>query len=99
VHCFGSEVSMQGYIRARPDIFFTGRDGSLRSNRALCQVAGLYACDLFIGATLKIWLEDMPNGRLLRKQGIASAVAFLSSNAASGINGHLLMVDTGYSIS
>ncbi|MBW4025155.1 MAG: malonate decarboxylase subunit alpha [Proteobacteria bacterium] len=54
VHCFGSEVGMQDYIRARPDIFFTGRDGSLRSNRALCQVAGLYACDLFIGATLQI---------------------------------------------
>jgi malonate decarboxylase alpha subunit len=57
VHCFGSEVGMQDYIRARPDIFFTGRDGSLRSNRALCQVAGLYACDLFIGATLQIDLQ------------------------------------------
>ncbi|HEX3347918.1 MAG TPA: malonate decarboxylase subunit alpha [Acetobacteraceae bacterium] len=29
-------------------------DGSLRSNRALAQVAGHYACDLFIGATLQI---------------------------------------------
>jgi malonate decarboxylase alpha subunit len=57
IHCFGSEVGMQDYIRARPDIFFTGRDGSLRSNRALCQVAGLYACDLFIGATLQIDLQ------------------------------------------
>jgi malonate decarboxylase alpha subunit len=57
VHCFGSEVGMQDYIRARPDIFFTGRDGSLRSNRALCQVAGLYACDLFIGSTLQIDLQ------------------------------------------
>ena len=47
---------------------------------------------------MKLWLEDMPNGRLLRKQEIASAVAFLSSDAASGINGHLLMVDAGYSI-
>jgi malonate decarboxylase alpha subunit len=54
IHCFGSEVGMQDYIAARPDIFFTGRDGSLRSNRALCQVAGLYACDLFIGSTLQI---------------------------------------------
>ncbi len=25
VHCFGSEVGMDRYIRARPDIFFTGR--------------------------------------------------------------------------
>ncbi|MCB8877146.1 SDR family NAD(P)-dependent oxidoreductase [Acidisoma silvae] len=48
---------------------------------------------------MKIWLEDMPNGRLLRKQEIASAVAFLASDAASGINGHVLMVDAGYSIS
>jgi NAD(P)-dependent dehydrogenase (short-subunit alcohol dehydrogenase family) len=47
---------------------------------------------------MKIWLDDMPNGRLLQKQEIASAVAFLSSDAASGINGHLLMVDAGYSI-
>jgi hypothetical protein len=30
VHCFGSEVGMDRYIRARPDIFFTGADGSLR---------------------------------------------------------------------
>ena len=54
IHCFGSEVGMDRYIRARPDVFFTGRDGSLRSNRAFCQTAGLYACDLFIGATLQI---------------------------------------------
>ena len=43
--------------RARPDVFFTGPDGSLRSNRAFCQVAGLYACDMFIGSTLQIDLE------------------------------------------
>ena len=54
VHCFGSEVGMDRYIAARPDIFFTGADGSLRSNRAFCQTAGLYACDLFIGSTLQI---------------------------------------------
>ena len=35
-------------------MFFTGRDGSLRSNRAFCQTAGLYACDMFIGSTLQI---------------------------------------------
>lgn len=57
VHCFGSEVGMDAYIRARPDIYFTGADGSLRSNRAFCQTAGLYACDLFIGSTLQIDLE------------------------------------------
>ena len=54
VHCFGSEVGMDRYIRERSDIFFTGADGSLRSNRAFCQTAGLYACDLFIGSTLQI---------------------------------------------
>ena len=54
IHCFGSEVGMDAYIAARPDVFFTGADGSLRSNRAFCQTAGLYACDLFIGSTLQI---------------------------------------------
>ena len=54
VHSFGSELGMEAYIRARPDIFFTGADGSMRSNRAMCQAAGHYACDLFIGSTLQI---------------------------------------------
>jgi len=54
VHCFGSEVGMEAYIAARPDVFFTGSDGSLRSNRVLCQLAGQYGVDLFIGATLQI---------------------------------------------
>ncbi|HEX4377424.1 MAG TPA: malonate decarboxylase subunit alpha [Steroidobacteraceae bacterium] len=57
IHCFGSEVGMEAYLGARPDIFFTGPDGSLRSNRAICQTAGLYACDLFIGSTLQIDLQ------------------------------------------
>ena len=54
VHSFGSEMGMENYISARPDIFFTGPDGSMRSNRAFCQAAGHYACDLFIGSTLQI---------------------------------------------
>jgi malonate decarboxylase alpha subunit len=54
VHCFGAELGMEKYTAARPDIFFTGRDGSLRSNRALCQLAGQYAVDLFIGSTLQM---------------------------------------------
>lgn len=57
IHSFGSEVGMEDYIRARPDVYFTGPDGSLRSNRAFCQVAGLYACDMFIGSTLQIDLQ------------------------------------------
>ena len=54
VVCFGSEVGMADYTRARPDVFFTGHDGSLRSNRVLCQLAGQYGIDLFIGATLQM---------------------------------------------
>jgi malonate decarboxylase alpha subunit len=54
IHSFGSEVGMEEYIRARPDIFFNGRDGSLRSNRVLCQLAGQYAVDAFVGATLQM---------------------------------------------
>jgi len=54
VHCFGGEVGMEAYCAARPDVFFTGRDGSLRSNRAFAQVAGQYAIDMFVGSTLQI---------------------------------------------
>jgi len=54
VHCFGGEVGMEKYVAARPDVFFTGRDGSMRSNRAFSQVAGQYAVDLFIGSTLQM---------------------------------------------
>lgn len=54
VHCFGSEVGMEKYVRARSDVFFTGPDGSLRSNRLLCQLAGQYGVDLFIGSTLQM---------------------------------------------
>ncbi|TBU93311.1 malonate decarboxylase subunit alpha [Stutzerimonas kirkiae] len=54
VHCFGTELGMEDYIAQRPDVFFTGRDGSMRSNRMMCQLAGQYAVDLFIGATLQV---------------------------------------------
>src|ERR1700678_2756302 len=54
IHCFGSEVGMDKYVAARPDVFFLGRDGSLRSNRVLCQLAGQYAVDGFIGSTLQM---------------------------------------------
>lgn len=57
VHSFGSELGMERYIAARPDVFFTGADGSMRSNRAFSQAAGHYACDLFIGSTLQIDLH------------------------------------------
>jgi len=54
VHCFGTELGMEKYVAARPDVFFTGHDGSLRSNRAFCQLAGQYAADMFIGSTLQM---------------------------------------------
>jgi malonate decarboxylase alpha subunit len=45
---------MERYVANRANIFPVGADGNLRSNRALAQVAGQYACDLFIGGTLQI---------------------------------------------
>ena len=54
VHSFGSESGMERYTASRSDVFFTGHDGSLRSNRVFCQLAGQYAIDLFIGSSLQI---------------------------------------------
>lgn len=54
IHCFGGELGMEKYVAARPDIFFIGPDGTLRSNRAYCQVAGHYAIDAFSGSTLQM---------------------------------------------
>jgi malonate decarboxylase alpha subunit len=54
IHCFGGELGMEEYVRARSDIFFVGPDGSLRSNRCYSQVAAHYALDMFIGGTLQI---------------------------------------------
>jgi malonate decarboxylase alpha subunit len=54
VHSFGNEAGMEKYVAARPDVYFTGQDGNLRSNRVYCQLAGHYAVDLFAGSTLQI---------------------------------------------
>ncbi|GIP69260.1 MULTISPECIES: malonate decarboxylase subunit alpha [Lactiplantibacillus] len=54
IHSFGGEVGMGDYISARPDIFFVGPDGTMRSNRAFGQMAGQYALDMFVGSTLQI---------------------------------------------
>lgn len=68
IHSFGGEVGMEKYIAARPDVFFVGKDGTMRSNRALGQVAGQYALDMFVGSTLQIdqWgnSSTVTNGRL-----------------------------------
>jgi malonate decarboxylase alpha subunit len=54
VYSFGGELGMEDYVSARSDVFFIGPDGSMRSNRALAQVAGHYAIDMFVGSTLQI---------------------------------------------
>lgn len=54
IHCFGGEPGMERYTAARPDVFYTGADGSLRSNRVLAQLAGQYGIDMFIGSSLQI---------------------------------------------
>ena len=54
IYAFGGEPGMEDYVQARPDIFAVGPDGSMRSNRCCAHIAGLYAIDLFIGATLQI---------------------------------------------
>lgn len=68
VMAFGGEVGMEKYTAARSDIFFTGKDGALRSNRTMSQVAGLYGMDLFLGGTLQMDYaansSTVTNGRL-----------------------------------
>ncbi len=54
IHSFGGEPGMERYVRERGDIFFIGSDGYMRSNRCAAHFAGLYAIDLFIGATLQL---------------------------------------------
>lgn len=44
------------------------------------------------------WLEMIPMGRMLDPTEIASSVLFLASDAASGITGHLLVADGGYTV-
>lgn len=54
ISAFGGEVGMSKYVAARPNIFATGPDGSLRSNRMVAQAAGMYATDMFVGSTLQV---------------------------------------------
>lgn len=82
IHCAGSELGMEDYISARPDIFFNGPDGSMRSNRAFCQLAGHYA-DLFIGSTLQIDIEgNSSTATLNRIAGFGGAPNFGSDSRA-----------------
>lgn len=54
IYSFGGEPGMDDYVQARPDIFAVGPDGAMRSNRCAAHIAGLYAIDVFTGATLQI---------------------------------------------
>ncbi len=54
IFAFGGEVGMEKYVKARKDIFPIGPDGNMRSNRCYAHIAGLYAIDAFVGATMQI---------------------------------------------
>lgn len=94
VHSFGSEIGMQDYIEARPDIFFTGPDGSLRSNRALCQVAGLYGIDSFMGSTLQ--MDALGNSSTVTKGRITGFGG--APNMGSNPNGRRHVTDAWASL-
>ncbi|NDH61331.1 MAG: malonate decarboxylase subunit alpha [Alphaproteobacteria bacterium] len=64
VFSVGGEVGMERYTAARSDVFSTGRDGSFHSNRAMGQLAGHYAVDMFIGASLQIDV-NLPGRKLV----------------------------------
>jgi len=80
IHCAGSELGMERYVEQRSDVFFNGPDGSMRSNRVFCQLAGHYV-DLFIGSTLQIDLEgNSSTATLNRIAGFGGAPNFGSES-------------------
>ena len=88
VVCFGSEVGMADYVRARPDVFFTGHDGSLRSNRVLAArrpVCGgpVHRGHLAVGRRGKL-LDGHPRaaGRLRRRSQHGQRCAWAPPRAA-----------------
>ncbi len=82
IHCAGSELGMENYITERSDIFFNGHDGTMRSNRVFCQLAGHFS-DLFIGSTLQIDIEgNSSTATMNRIAGFGGAPNFGSDSRA-----------------
>ncbi len=54
IYSFGGEPGMEDYVKARSDVFCLGPEGEMRSSRCNAHIAGLYAIDLFLGATLQV---------------------------------------------
>ena len=54
VYSFGGEPGMEAYVKSRSDVFSSGPDGEPRTSRCNAHIAGLYAIDLFCGATLQV---------------------------------------------
>lgn len=45
---------------------------------------------------LDVWKTQIPIGRMIEPEEVASAILFLASDAASAVTGHLLMADGGF---
>ena len=48
--------------------------------------------------TLESWLDQIPQRRLIDPSEIARVIAFLASDSASAITGHVLFADAGFSV-
>ncbi|WP_161556527.1 SDR family NAD(P)-dependent oxidoreductase [Burkholderia pyrrocinia] len=98
----GYDVSKAGVAHMCRNLAVEWAKRNIRVNAvspAYAETAMLQAVGEENPAVMKQWLEDMPIGRLMKPGEVASAVAFLASDAASGISGHNLLVDGAYSVS
>jgi NAD(P)-dependent dehydrogenase (short-subunit alcohol dehydrogenase family) len=60
---------------------------------------GYVATDMPLAAgpeLLDVWKTQIPIGRMIEPDEIASAILFLASDASSAVTGHLLMADGGF---